>query len=219
MSELWVCYLEKAMAAQAGGWDAIDGGDIIHGWAIMTGCRDLYSVQTQGRGQHVCAKILKDGRWGSNSVHDIPGRYLCDFPHGNGSRIGDEELFELMCVWEDNNYLIGCGTNSGSDTQDHEGIVDGHAYTVLGCVNDAAGIPGIDLIQVRNPWGRGEFRSGTWDDDGPGWNQHPKVKDLLQPKEADDGIFWVDKSEFFHYFPSVSLMAMDMSEFLEDEMM
>ena len=51
------------------------------------------------------------------------------------------------------------------------------------------------------------------------WNQHPKVKDLLQPKVADDGIFWVDKSEFFHYFPSVSLMAMDMSEFLEDEMM
>ena len=53
-----------------------------------------------------------------------------------------------MFYREDNNYLIGCSTNSGSDTQDHEGIVDGHAYTVLGCVNDAAGIPGIDLIKV-----------------------------------------------------------------------
>ena len=56
---------------------------------------------------------------------------------------------------------------AGSDSNDTDGIVDGHAYTVLDCVNDVAGTQ-FDLVKVRNPWGSGEFKSGIWDDDGPG---------------------------------------------------
>lgn len=37
--ELWVCYLEKALAAHCGGWDKIKGGQCTHGWSLMTGCR------------------------------------------------------------------------------------------------------------------------------------------------------------------------------------
>ena len=39
--------------------------------------------------------------------------------------------------------------------------MDGHAYSVLQCKNDVAGTP-IDLVQVRNPWGSGEFESGEF---------------------------------------------------------
>jgi hypothetical protein len=40
--ELWVCYLEKALAIHCGGWDAIDGGFCTHGWRLLTGCREQY---------------------------------------------------------------------------------------------------------------------------------------------------------------------------------
>merc|ERR1719373_554805 len=92
-----------------------------------------------------------------------------------------------------------CGTRAGSDTQDTDGIVDGHAYTILSCVSDAGGTD-FDLVRVRNPWGKGEFKSGQWDDDGPGWQAYPSVKEACRPVQADDGVFWVSKQEFFEYF-------------------
>ena len=45
----------------------------------------------------------------------------------------------------------------------------------------------VSMLQVRNPWGSGEMKSGKWDDDGPGWDQHPDVKAALNPVELDDG--------------------------------
>ena len=60
------------------------------------------------------------------------------------------------------------------------------------------------------------MQSGYWDDDGPGWDEHPGVKKALRPVQRDDGIFWMSKEEFFKYFGSSYLCAKDMSEFLRD---
>merc|ERR1711862_599992 len=117
--------------------------------------------------------------------------------------------FDLMADWCKANYILGAGTHSGSDEDDHDGIVDGHAYSVLTANVDVAGT-GIDLIQVRNPWGKGEFKSGQWDDDGPGWDEHPDIFNELRPTKADNGIFWMSKEEFFQYFPTVYVCAMNM---------
>ena len=57
----------------------------------------------------------------------------------------------MQCAWDDQNYIIGAGTKAGSDDEATDGIVDGHAYSVLQCKNDVAGTT-HDLIQVRNPW-------------------------------------------------------------------
>ena len=70
--------------------------------------------------------------------------------------------------------LVQCGTKAGSDTEATDGIIDGHAYTVLTCVKNVAGT-NFDLAKVRNPWGQGEFQSGRWDDDGAGWSEYPEV--------------------------------------------
>merc|ERR1712034_103325 len=96
------------------------------------------------------------------------------------------------------------------------GIVDGHAYTVLACI-DNAGDSGLDLVKVRNPWKRGEITSGMWADDGPGWDEHPEVKDFCQPVKADDGIFWMNRDEFYTYFPTVYLCAHDMTVFRDPD--
>lgn len=126
-----------------------------------------------------------------------------------------EDVFMRMCAWDDKNYIMGAGTRAGSDRNKTDGIVDGHAYSVLTCLNDVAGTD-VDLIKLRNPHGRGEITEGEWDDDGPGWSKYPQVKAELNPVKADDGVFWVSKSEFFKYFGTIYLCAKDMSEFLED---
>ena len=56
------------------------------------------------------------------------------------------------------------------------------------------------------------MEKGTWDDDGPGWEQYPQIRAELNPVVADDGIFWLSKAEFFQYFPNLYLSASDASK-------
>merc|ERR1719198_1732670 len=136
---------------------------------------------------------------------------------GGGGKIGTNvsmaDLFARMCEWDDNNFIMCAGTRSGSDTEMHKGIVDGHAYSVLSCVDDAGGA-GFDMVKVRNPWGSQEFEGGIWRDGGEGWQQYPKVYEACgRPVKKDDGIFWLQKETFFQYFATVYLCAHDMVHF------
>eukprot|EP01043_Picozoa_sp_COSAG02_P083156 COSAG02_NODE_21234_length_797_cov_0.969914_1_plen_265_part_11 len=73
--ELWVCYLEKALAAHCGGWDEIDGGHCTHGWALLTGSKEQYS-------------ITKDSKTGMFECHSRFGNLLENHSIGNKATNG-----------------------------------------------------------------------------------------------------------------------------------
>ena len=202
--ELWVCYLEKALAVHCGGWDKIDGGQCTHAWALLTGCKEQYTMQKTDKGAYKCLGKYNpnEDRWEehANSPHEgFSGLWPMAWPEAGGGGAQDlelsmEELFARMCVWDDKNYIMGAGTKLGSDYEKTDGIVDGHAYSVLQCEDDVAGT-GIDLIQMRNPWGKGgELENSEWTDDGAGWQRYPAVKAILNPVLADDGTCGVSPS-------------------------
>lgn len=129
-------------------------------------------------------------------------------------RVSEEELFARMCAWEDENYIMCCASKDGSDTVNTDGIIDGHAYTILACIQSAGGTS-FDMIRVRNPHGKGEITTGRWDDDGPGWDEYPQVRQACNPElGVENGIFWLERDEFFTYFKTVYLCACDMHEFV-----
>eukprot|EP00427_Karlodinium_veneficum_P054832 CAMPEP_0169425090 /NCGR_PEP_ID=MMETSP1017-20121227/68381_1 /TAXON_ID=342587 /ORGANISM="Karlodinium micrum, Strain CCMP2283" /LENGTH=577 /DNA_ID=CAMNT_0009534903 /DNA_START=198 /DNA_END=1928 /DNA_ORIENTATION=- len=211
--ELWVCYLEKAVAAHCGGWDKIDGGTCTHGWRLLTGAREQYTIRDDGEGFKCFGDFNPNTKqWekqGNSPADGFKGLWPMEWPKVGGGggmdqKITPTELFERMCKWDDENYLMGCGSKAGSDKQNTDGIVDGHAYTILQCIDNAGGSK-FDMIKVRNPWGKGEFSVGKWDDNGPGWKEHPEVKAACKPVQADDGIFWMDSDEFFKYFHTIYL--------------
>lgn len=221
--ELWVCYLEKAIAVHCGGWDKIDGGTCDHAWRLLTGCKEQYTIRRKKDGYFHCFGSLNANtkQWEAlqNSPHDgFRGLWPMPWPEvgggGEDPKVDENGLFERMCAWEDSNYILAAGTRAGSDTNTTDGIVDGHAYCILNCINDAGGTE-WDMIKLRNPHGHGEFTIGRWCDDGEGWKSYPKVKQACNPVQADDGVFWMDKSEFFKYFETVYLCACDMSEFVK----
>jgi len=225
--ELWGCYLEKAVAAHAGGWDKIDGGQCTHAWAMLTGCREQRTIRREGgaSSKFRCYGTFNpnEQKWEAltNSPHDgFSGLWPMTWPDVGGGGgldvlLSEDELFERMCAWDDSNYIMGSGTRDGDDSNTSSGIVDGHAYSVLEVRNDVAGTD-VDLVKVRNPWGRGEISDGLWKDDGAGWEQYPQIKAELKPVKADDGIFWVSRSEFFKHFTTLYLCPQDMSKFLAD---
>jgi len=222
--DLWPCLIEKAVAAHCGGWDNIDGGTCTHAWRILTGCKEVYTISNKN-GAYRCfgAYNPNEDRWEAlaNSPHDgFQGLWPMKWPDvGGGGDLdyscSQDELFSKMCAWDAANFIMGAGTKSGSDTEKTDGIVDGHAYTVLACIQNAGG-EGFDMVKVRNPWGSQEFDRGGWTDDGLNWSQYPRVFQACgRPAARDDGIFWMEKTDFFQYFFSIYVCAHDMTSFLE----
>eukprot|EP00930_Biecheleria_cincta_P078619 TRINITY_DN6616_c0_g1_i1.p1 TRINITY_DN6616_c0_g1~~TRINITY_DN6616_c0_g1_i1.p1 ORF type:complete len:664 (-),score=114.45 TRINITY_DN6616_c0_g1_i1:202-2193(-) len=225
--DLWACYLEKAVAIHCGGWDKICSGQCTHAWRILTGCMDQYVFEQEDDGRWTCGGDFNPNtqqweRTANSREEGFQGCWPMAWPEvGGGGRRGSKmssmQLFDRMCAWDDVNYIMAAGSSGKSDKEKTDGIVDNHTYTVLTCVKDVAG-SGFDMIKVRNPWGSGEFENGKWDDRGPYWKKYPKVKTALNPTLGiDDGIFWMERGEFFKYFRTVYLCALDMSEFIQYE--
>jgi Calpain family cysteine protease len=180
--ELWVAYLEKACAAHCGGWDKIHGGACTHAWSILTGCKYQYDIHKNPQtGKYYALGKFNPHKkkWEDhyNCPHDGNGRlWKVDWPEvgGGGSRnkeITKEEMFQKMCAWDKENYIVGAATSGAggmSSAGQDDGLVDDHAYSVIECHANVAGT-GVDMLKVRNPWGKGEIEDGQFDDDGPGW--------------------------------------------------
>ena len=124
----------------------------------------------------------------------------------------EDQVFEKMLAYDKHDFIVAAGTNGTSDKHLTDGMVDNHAYSVI----EAHSFGKVKLFKVRNPWGKGEIENGEFDDDGPGWDRHPKIKAALNPVVADDGIFYLTQQEFFKLFDHIYVSARSMSEFLED---
>ncbi|CAL1162657.1 unnamed protein product [Cladocopium goreaui] len=220
--ELWPCYVEKAVAIHCGGWDQIEGGQPTHAWRLLTGCRYQYTFTNSGQGFECFGTFNPNtNEWDSmsNSPHGTKGVWPMKWPEvGGGGELGlkcqQDEMFQKMCAWDAASYMMALGTRSGSNSSSVNGIIDGHAYTLITCLNNVAG-SGHDLVKLRNPWGEGECTSSMWTDDGCGWEQFPEVKEVCDPVKANDGVFWLSSDEMFKYFPTIYLCAMNMSEFVQ----
>ena len=145
--------------------------------------------------------------------------------NGNYARVigGDpHEIFEVLTnaycekikfkkgqenkIWESfenaqkKGFLMTAGT-SGDDysiNMEEVGLIPGHAYTVLGVkeVNTSQGKQ--KLVNLRNPWGNGEW-SGAWSDGSKTWTEELK-KQCKNYEDKDDGSFWMSFEDFCKYY-------------------
>merc|ERR1740121_769425 len=74
------------------------------------------------------------------------------------------------------------------------GICPNHAYTILQWRHEVGSIK-VNLVQMRNPWGRDEWL-GAWSDNSPLWAQNTDVRDSIQPTFSEDGLFWISMTDF-----------------------
>jgi len=205
--EIWAALVEKAFCQHAGGWDKIQGGWSCFAFAIFTGCLQSYLVSRSQFGtwhRSVC-------NWNS-----CKGNYLDhgDFRHvawdDDRAQVKNDELFALLAQWDSKHFLLCAGTNSnsGDDRNTHQGIHDGHAYTIISVRPKVCGK--YDFIMLRNPHGCGEW-TGRWADGSAEWKAHPEVKAELDYEEInDDGAFWMLKEDLFRYYATFYVCHKDM---------
>jgi len=131
-----------------------------------------------------------------------------------GKAIDQEELFKKMCAWEDANYLMAA--LSVKDGKKTKGTVIGFLYTIRRIL-DNCGDTGIGMIEMRARRGIEEIQLGGWEDGGPQWLAYPEVYEACgEPEPRDDGIFWIQKEDFFAHFRTIFISAMDMRIWLDE---
>ena len=106
------------------------------------------------------------------------------------AEIASGELFAQVKQYFDSGYLMGAGSPSGSDTDISEmGIVQGHAYSILNIIEESDQNGSHQLIELRNPWGSGEWK-GQWSDrDQRSWTSRmrQRLKYTAAQSDTDDG--------------------------------
>uniref|UniRef100_A0A4W4GKL9 Calpain catalytic domain-containing protein n=1 Tax=Electrophorus electricus TaxID=8005 RepID=A0A4W4GKL9_ELEEL len=98
--------------------------------------------------------------------------------------------------------LINCANSLGPmEKRNDLGIMFRHAYSVTGLETVKTTLGPVELVRVRNPWGKGEWE-GPWSDcNGPEWRTVSKEEQRrLERVAVDDGEFWMSLSDFRQNF-------------------
>ena len=131
-------------------------------------------------------------------------------------------------VWIHLLSYASCGFRMGAATSfSAEGIVGGHAYSILEVVelhdvkkgvqtkltdvfgasstkteSASADVETLRLIKLRNPWGRREWR-GEFSSKSMAWTK--RLGDTLSRTRADDGTFWMSYQDVLVHFSSIDV--------------
>jgi Calpain family cysteine protease len=139
---------------------------------MLTGSRNQFVINKNPKtGKYFCGAKYdpQEQKWSdhSNSPHDSnPSIFRVDWPLvGGGGKsereLNEDELYQRVLAWDENNFLIGAATSGSSDKMSTDGIVDNHAYSVIDSRQNICE-KGIDLLLIRNPWGEGgELKNGA----------------------------------------------------------
>lgn len=191
---------------------------------MLTGLKNQYTIKiNETTGKFKCIGQFDSTRnaWAEqcNSPHETTKKFWAmpwpEVGGGGSGEITKNELFLKMCAWDNEDFVTVAWTMGTSDSNTTNGLVDIHAYSVIESIRNAAGT-NIDMVKVRNPWGKGEIDRGQFSDGGPGWNEYPEIKELIKPVSKDDGVFWMTKQEFFVYFKNMCVCGTSMTQYLED---
>ncbi|CDW73061.1 calpain family cysteine protease containing protein [Stylonychia lemnae] len=115
-----------------------------------------------------------------------------------------DALWNLVDDSDTNEFLMTVSTAPGSDKDKCIfNLPCGHLFTLLDAQNliSKNGTKVIRMYKFRNPWKKDNSFTGNWKDSSPIWNANGETYDKqVNLTIADDGIMWVEESEFVKAF-------------------
>jgi hypothetical protein len=109
-----------------------------------------------------------------------------------------EELFRTLVTYDKDNYIM-CTSTKNDENGKKLGLVEDHAYTLIGAKEHDYNGKKLRLIRIRNPWGCKEW-TGDWSDNSPLWNE--ELKNVFNQVKCDDGTFYMSLEDFVNFFDS-----------------
>ena len=176
-------------------------------------------VYAQSKGNEIWVMLLEKA-WAkvnggyANIISGLPSEAI-EFLTGLGSLVYDTEnrdiddineykyeIVKNVQIADQNNCFITCSTSSNAAIE-RVGLVEGHAYTLISFtqITTSQGKK-VYLFKIRNPWSQGEW-NGDWSDKSRLWDE--KAKSQVNFKDKEDGIFFMNDTDFFRYFTHVEI--------------
>jgi len=185
-NDAWVLLLEKAFAKMLGSYRELSGGNCCTAFRAFTGEQNVF-VWARSEGE--AARI--DGEWKRMQLAEHETHFV--WTPGMEDRRDAESLWSEVCAYDRQSFLVACSMRAvhGPEFIRVDGLVEAHAYSLLHAVE----IEGLQLLFLRNPWGKYEWK-GAWSDGAKEWDENPIVKMRLRPKDEDDGTFWMPWDQF-----------------------
>eukprot|EP00038_Savillea_parva_P011717 m.199580 g.199580 ORF g.199580 m.199580 type:complete len:523 (-) comp20781_c0_seq1:127-1695(-) len=210
--ELWCILMEKAMAKVMGGYDMLNGGNILVGFQALTGDPVFHLGREGDSFQRYDLKYFQPDKSKKDSLGRV--KRSIGLRKIAGETFNKNDLFDMLRSFSRNKALIGAGTggkDEGTSTALH-GLIQGHAYSVLNAkeVTLTGGVFGhkdkVKLVQLRNPWGSFEW-DGAWSDKDKNWTTYKNVAKKLKQDGVgeDDGVFWMPYDDFWVNFKQIDV--------------
>jgi calpain-15 len=193
--ELWVILLEKAFAKLCGSYRALALGHPVWAFNAITG-DPVYHLSRQADGSW----RRKDVTFDAEDLRKLSWRW-------SDARFDSTDTFFLLRTLSRASSLLGASSSNEGEAVQSNGLVKGHAYSILGArsFQDATRASlRINLVQLRNPWGKHEWNS-AWGDNSAEWSTYPHIKRILKPVDANDGSFWMRWEDFALSFDSIDV--------------
>ena len=146
-----------------------------------------------------------DGGWSCGALTELTGGIAVemDLTMKKINRIGVEEFKAFVQKYLQRNGLFCTSDKRTDEIPGANGLIQGHAYSLLSIYDIEVNGQTQTLVRIRNPHGRREW-NGPWSDGSAEWNDvSDEVKKSIQYSENDDGGFfmsfadWVDQYETF----------------------
>lgn len=184
---MWVLLLEKAFAKFCGSFAELEGGHTI--WAVkaMTGDPARIFKRDHGKRAWTRSDLV--------NMNDDKDKRKCGF-RSQDEIISDDAMFHILKKYDSlGSILCASGAKEGY------GLHNGHAYSILQAIQK----DNFRLVQIRNPWGSGEW-TGDWSDKSDLWQKHPNVKKACKHTDADDGAFWMSWEDYCKNWDSIGIV-------------
>ncbi|XP_073454171.1 calpain-1 catalytic subunit-like isoform X1 [Aquarana catesbeiana] len=119
------------------------------------------------------------------------------------TRHTSEEIWDLIVESSHSAFPMACyievsGHGEVGEVKE-DGLVLGHAYSILGAKEVQNDSGDVTLIRLRNPWGFTEYK-GPWSDKSPEWRSVSDEEQKQLNLQREDGEFWMLCEDFCSLF-------------------
>ena len=129
--------------------------------------------------------------WMRHVLQTFTGFGSQSFTH---TKVKPEKLWKAISFAHKNNCIM---SSSSRKSVESKGLVNSHAYTLIGTYEITHKGKKVKLCKMRNTWGYKEWK-GDWSDESPLWGEEEKAQVNFQAK--DDGSFWISFNDYFKNF-------------------